>query len=142
MTFHSWSPSKFPNSDLPFLIILIISYKHSLCPQLLSLKTNLFRKRNCCDFSFPMYLISCFGRGDSVGDFHISVYNKKTGKRWFSTLSGYFQDRGWENRTPAKGFGDPYHTTWPIPYLSKLCVCLRDTRYLYHIYWWVVNRWF
>ena len=24
--------------------------------------------------------------------------------------------RGWENRTPTKGFGDPYHTIWPIPY--------------------------
>ena len=27
-----------------------------------------------------------------------------------------FTHRGWENRTPTKGFGDPYHTIWPIPY--------------------------
>ena len=27
-----------------------------------------------------------------------------------------FRYRGWENRTPTKGFGDPYHTIWPIPY--------------------------
>ena len=26
------------------------------------------------------------------------------------------RSRGWENRTPTKGFGDPYHTIWPIPY--------------------------
>ena len=30
-----------------------------------------------------------------------------------------FTHRGWENRTPTKGFGDPYHTIWPIPYIYK-----------------------
>ena len=29
-----------------------------------------------------------------------------------------FRNRGWENRTPAKSFGDSCHTTWPIPYLD------------------------
>ena len=29
-------------------------------------------------------------------------------------------NRGWENRTPTKGFGDPYHTIWPIPYIIYL----------------------
>ena len=33
-------------------------------------------------------------------------------KPLFSKVSS----RGWENRTPTKGFGDPYHTIWPIPY--------------------------
>ena len=36
--------------------------------------------------------------------------------RLFSALNS----RGWENRTPTKGFGDPYHTIWPIPYI-QLC---------------------
>ena len=26
-------------------------------------------------------------------------------------------NRGWENRTPTKSFGDSYHTIWPIPYI-------------------------
>ena len=32
------------------------------------------------------------------------------------------KNRGWENRTPTKGFGDPYHTIWPIPYIIKLYI--------------------
>ena len=30
----------------------------------------------------------------------------------------FLKNRGWENRTPTKGFGDPYHTIWPIPYMK------------------------
>ena len=36
-------------------------------------------------------------------------------------MSKDFLSRGWENRTPAKGFGDPYHTIWPIPYILIKC---------------------
>ena len=28
-----------------------------------------------------------------------------------------FHNRGWENRTPAKSFGDSCHTIWPIPFI-------------------------
>lgn len=37
----------------------------------------------------------------------------------FKVYNTFSSNRGWGNRTPAKGFGDPYHTTWPIP-----CMCL------------------
>ena len=43
---------------------------------------------------------------------------KKRSSPLFTKLKRFlFTSRGWENRTPAKGFGDPYHTIWPIPYV-------------------------
>ena len=45
----------------------------------------------------------------------------------FSLIRFWAQkNRGWENRTPTKGFGDPCHAIWPIPYLKR-------AYYLYHI---------
>ena len=42
----------------------------------------------------------------------ITLEDEDAQKPLFSRVSS----RGWENRTPTKGFGDPYHTIWPIPY--------------------------
>ena len=42
--------------------------------------------------------------------------NENAQKPVNTKLSSVFNSRGWENRTPTKGFGDPYHTIWPIPY--------------------------
>ena len=41
--------------------------------------------------------------------------------------SGVSESRGWENRTPTKGFGDPYHTIWPIPCIIKIIANLSAT---------------
>ena len=41
---------------------------------------------------------------------------RKSQKPWKFKVSDSSVNRGWENRTPTKGFGDPYHTIWPIPY--------------------------
>ena len=42
---------------------------------------------------------------------------KKRRKLWKLKASGTSNNRGWENRTPAKSFGDFCHTIWPIPYI-------------------------
>ena len=36
----------------------------------------------------------------------------------FKRFFGLYNTRGWENRTPAKSFGDSCHTIWPIPYFK------------------------
>ena len=41
---------------------------------------------------------------------------QKSQKALISLTFWLVRSRGWENRTPTKGFGDPYHTIWPIPY--------------------------
>ena len=38
------------------------------------------------------------------------------------------KSRGWENRTPTKGFGDPYHTIWPIPYIIGIVAISSATK--------------
>ena len=54
-------------------------------------------------------------------------------------LSGFLGHRGRENRTPTKGFGDPYHTIWPIPYLwftsdLKLFTYLQNRIHIKHLF--------
>ena len=44
---------------------------------------------------------------------------KNAEKSWSTRLFSVTNSRGWENRTPTKGFGDPYHTIWPIPYIQE-----------------------
>ena len=41
--------------------------------------------------------------------------------------------RGWENRTPAKSFGDFCHTIWPIPFIY-LQNCIHATSLFYHFF--------
>ena len=64
----------------------------------------------------------------------------KSQKPWKFKVSDSSVNRGWENRTPAKGFGDPYHTTWPIPYILFCCTSSLSTHYLYHINHTSVNK--
>ena len=44
------------------------------------------------------------------------LIKQKSQKALISLTFWLVRSRGWENRTPTKGFGDPYHTIWPIPY--------------------------
>ena len=55
---------------------------------------------------------------------HLLFENKKHRNQ---ISCAFIISRGWENRTPTKGFGDPYHTIWPIPYIisSKPHTCLQ-----------------
>ena len=47
------------------------------------------------------------------------LIKQKSQKALISLTFWLVRSRGWENRTPTKGFGDPYHTIWPIPYIQK-----------------------
>ena len=52
--------------------------------------------------------------------------NEKCRNPWKIKASGTSWSRGWENRTPAKSFGDSCHTIWPIPYI-KFCSGCKET---------------
>ena len=57
-----------------------------------------------------------------------SFLNRK--KPWNNYLASRFNNRGWENRTPAKSFGDFCHTIWPIPFIY-LQNCIHATSLFY-----------
>ena len=48
------------------------------------------------------------------------LWYKKSQKPWKFKVPDLPVNRGWENRTPTKGFGDPYHTIWPIPCIKYI----------------------
>ena len=63
--------------------------------------------------------------------------NEKCRNPWKIKASGTSWSRGWENRTPAKSFGDSCHTIWPIPCINFWPKSV--TWYLYHILTCLVN---
>ena len=49
--------------------------------------------------------------------FSLFTKNKSPRNPHFMRFPRLFHNRGWENRTPAKSFGDSCHTIWPIPFI-------------------------
>ena len=61
------------------------------------------------------------------------LIKQKSQKALISLTFWLVRSRGWENRTPTKGFGDPYHTIWPIPY--KYILYTLKTTYMLTFPW-------
>ncbi len=62
------------------------------------------------------------------GYFHYLPYGEHIN---FKALTISMISRGGENRTPTKGFGDPYDTTSPHPYL--LIICIATSIYTHYV---------
>ena len=109
------SSTQKPSSCISVSIRCLPSHQRQLCYTIMS--------RMFCQQLF--YLFFNFILSHKI----IYVTQKNTYFRCFS-------NRGWENRTPTKGFGDPYHTIWPIPYIQKKFNTFRSvkfSRYLYFV---------
>ena len=83
-------------------------------------------RRTLCACTFHFYYIYCYFK-DTFNDTFRNLQIKNAKKSWFIRLFSVPNSRGWENRTPTKGFGDPYHTIWPIPCIIKIIANLSAT---------------